>query len=139
MAFELEEHVEALTLRVFLKSLELLGGTQKLVQTRATNWLSSLLLASYTVVLKEEFLKSEQEIAQRLRITPQTVKNILRSEPLVDNLEKLFESESKDLNIHTAGGIAKARLQISKRPKGPYRSLFGIFKENCRSLGYSLG
>lgn len=70
MAFELEEHIEALTLRVFIKSLELLGGTQKLVQTRATGWLSSLLLASYTVVLKEEHLKSEQEIAQRLRITP---------------------------------------------------------------------
>jgi len=117
MAFELEEHIEALTLRVFLKSLELLGGTQKLVQTRATGWLSSLLLASYTVVLKEEYLKSEQEIAQRLRITPQTVKNILRSEPLVDNLEEVFKSEGKDLNIHTAGSIAKLAYRLIKDQK----------------------
>ena len=88
-----------------------------MVQTRATGWLSSLLLASYTVVLKEEYLKSEQEIAQRLRITPQTVKNILRSEPLVDNLEELFEGEGKDLNIHTAGGIVKLAYRLVKDQK----------------------
>jgi probable regulatory domain-containing protein len=134
MAFELEEQIETLTLRVFLKSLELLGGTHKLVKTRATGWLSSLLLASYTVVLREEHLKSEQEIAQRLGITLQTVKNILRSEPMVGNLEEVFKSEGKELNIHTAGGIAKLAYRLVKDQKDHTGLCLELSKRTAEAL-----
>ncbi len=117
MTFEPEEQTETLTLRVFLKAVELLGGAQRLVETQKTAWLSSLLLASYTVVLREELLKPEQEIAQSLGITLQTVKNILRSEPTMGNLEQTSKSEGKDLNIHTAGSVAKLAYKLTKHQR----------------------
>jgi len=104
-----EDQIETLVLRTFLKTVEVLGGLQKLVEKKNTNWLSPLLLACYSVVLKEECLKTEQEIAQHLGITPQTVKNILRAE-----LPKAWQEEGKDLSVYMAGSIAKTAYRLIK-------------------------
>ncbi|WP_448587784.1 bacterio-opsin activator [Thermocrinis sp.] len=103
----MKEDAETLVLRVFLKTVDVLGGPEKLVEHKGINWLPSLLLACYSVVLKEEYLEAEQEIAQRLGITLQTVKNILRAEPMK-------VSDTKDLNIHTVGSVAKIAYRLVK-------------------------
>ncbi len=107
-----EENVEALALRTFLKGIEILGGLQNIIERKGTNWLPSLFIACYTVILKEECMKTEQEIAQQLSITLQTVKNILRSEPI-----RILESpdeEEKEMNLHTLGSVAKVAYRLVK-------------------------
>ncbi|MCX8059870.1 MAG: bacterio-opsin activator, partial [Aquificaceae bacterium] len=88
-----ESELEVLSTKVFLKSVELLGGLSKLVEHRTLPWLASLARAVYCVVLKEEFFKGEEEIAQYLGITVQTVKNTLRGEvaEVLDRLQRIEE------------------------------------------------
>ncbi len=57
-------------------------------------------------------MKSDEEIAQKIGLTKNTVKNILRADPelalqKIKSLEELASEETKDLKVHTAGGIAK--------------------------------
>ncbi|MFN3568417.1 MAG: bacterio-opsin activator, partial [Caldimicrobium sp.] len=107
-----EQEVEHFATRVFFKSIELLGGLNKLVDFRTLTWLPSLVRAAYVIVLKEEYMKSDDEIAQKIGIAKNTVRNILRADPelalnKIKALEELISEEAKDLKVHTAGGIAK--------------------------------
>ncbi|WP_029551952.1 bacterio-opsin activator [Thermocrinis jamiesonii] len=128
----LDEDVETLVLRVFLKSIDLLGGLQNFVEHRRINWLPSLLLACYSVVLKEEYMKTEQEIAQRLKITPQTVKNILRADPSVEIVKT--EKEGKDISVHTAGSIAKIAYRLVKYGLDDVRISLEFSKSTVKAL-----
>jgi len=125
-----EDQVEALVLRTFLKAVEILGGLQKLVKKKNTDWLSPLLLACYTVVLKEEYLKTEQEIAQYLGITHQTVKNILRAE----HLKAWQDEEGKDLSVHMAGSIAKTAYRLIKEDLDNVSLVLEFFKNFAKAL-----
>ncbi len=102
-----EVDVDSLAIRVFLKSLEILGGPRKLIEYRNLTWIPSLIQASYAIVLARELMKTEDEIASFLGLTRQTVRNILRAdEELV--LKKLEgELKEKTPRAHTAGGLAK--------------------------------
>lgn len=107
-----EAELEHLVTRVFFKAIELLGGLHKLTEFKTLTWLPSLARASFVVVLKEEYMKTDEEIAQKVGLTKNTVKNILRADPelalqKIKSLETLISEEVKELKIHTAGGIAK--------------------------------
>jgi len=111
--------VEPLVLRVFLKSIDLIGGLQKLAEYKTLTWLPSLARASFAVVLREEYLKTEEEIADFVGLTKQTVRNILRADPnlaleKIKRIEELTEEEKKELKVHTAGGLAKLAYKLVK-------------------------
>ncbi|MDQ7081579.1 MAG: bacterio-opsin activator [Aquificota bacterium] len=114
-----EVDVESLVTRVFLKAIDLLGGLQKLAEYRTLTWLPSLARASFAVVLREEYLKTEEEIAQIVGLTKQTVRNIMRADPetamyKIKHLDDLTQEEKKELKVHTAGGIAKLAYRLVK-------------------------
>ncbi len=134
-----EVDVEPLVTRVFLKAIDLLGGLHKLAEYRTLTWLPSLARASFAVVLREEYLKTEEEIAESVGLTKQTVRNILRADPelaiyKIQHIEELTQEEKKELRVHTAGGIAKLAYKLVKdgheEPK--------IFLEYCTQTAEAL-
>jgi probable regulatory domain-containing protein len=134
-----QQDLEALVSRVFLKAIDLLGGFSKLVEYRTLTWLPSLVRASYAVVLREEYLKTEQEIAQQVGLTVQTVRNILRADPTITmekikRLEELLQEERKEMKVHTAGGLAKLAYKLIK--EGHEESK--IFMDYCERIAYAL-
>jgi probable regulatory domain-containing protein len=134
-----EVDAEPLVLRVFLKAIDLLGGIQRLAEYRTLTWLPSLARASFTIVLREEFLKTEEEIAKEVGLTKQTVRNILRANPelalyKIRNIEELTKEEKKELRVHTAGGIAKLAYKLVK--EGSEES--SVFLEYCTQAAQAL-
>ncbi|WP_163327573.1 bacterio-opsin activator [Desulfurobacterium thermolithotrophum] len=109
-----EVDYDTLALRVFLKALEIIGGPRKLFEYRNLTWIPSLMEAAYAVILKEEGFKTEDEIAEFIGITKQTVRNILSADPEVVLLKLQGELEAKDVKVHTAGGLAKLAYQEVK-------------------------
>jgi Predicted transcriptional regulators len=111
--------LEQLVTRVFFRAIDLLGGLGKLTEFRTLTWLPSLARAAYVVVLREEYLRTEEEIAQRVGLTKNTVRSILRADPTlamekVQKLEELAKEELKEMKVHTAGGIAKLAYKMVK-------------------------
>lgn len=107
-----ETEIEHLVSRVFFKSIDLLGGLGKLAEFRTLTWLPSLARAAFAIVLKEEYMKTDEEIAQKLGLTKNTIRNILKADPelalqKIKTIEDLIHEEEKELKVHTAGGIAK--------------------------------
>lgn len=116
---ETERQIEQLATKVLLKSIELLGGLNKLAQHRNLTWLASLARACIAVVLKEEYLKSEESIAGYLGISSATVRNMLRAnveavKKKLEDLDKLSEEEKGELKTHTAGAVAKLAYEMVK-------------------------
>jgi len=114
-----ETDIENLTTRVFFKGIDLLGGLSKLAEYRTLTWLPSLARASFAIVLREEYLKTEEEIAERVGLTKNTVRNILRADPemalyKIKHMEELTKEEKKELKVHTAGGLAKLAYKLVK-------------------------
>lgn len=100
-----EVSVDELAFKVFIKALELLGGPRKLVEYRNLTWVPSLMAASYAVVLRDKKMMTADEIAEFLGLSTQTVKRILSADP--EAVMKKIRGEIKDLDDHTAGGLAK--------------------------------
>ncbi|MGB9824038.1 MAG: bacterio-opsin activator [Candidatus Hydrothermia bacterium] len=116
---ENSKELENLVGRVFFKSIDLLGGLRKLTEYRTLTWLPSLARASYAVVLREEYIKTEDEIAKIVGLTRNTVRNILRADPnlalqKLQKIEELAKEEFRELRVHTAGGIAKLAYKMVK-------------------------
>ncbi|ADC89333.1 conserved hypothetical protein [Thermocrinis albus DSM 14484] len=134
-----QQDVETLVTRVFMKSLDVLGGLSKLVEYRTLTWLPSLARAAYAVVLREEYFKTEEEIAQQVGLTRQTVRNILRADPAlalekIRRLEELLQEEQKELKVHTAGGIAKLAYKMVKEGQEESKMLM----EYCERVAVAL-
>ena len=90
-----------------------------MAEYRTLTWLPSLARAAFVIVLREEYLKTEDEIAQFVGLTRNTVRNILRADPEVaiykiEHLDELSEEEKRELKVHTAGGIAKLAYKLVK-------------------------
>ncbi len=100
-----EVSIDELAFKVFIKALELLGGPRKLVEYRNLTWVPSLMAASYAVVLRDKKMMTADEIAEFLGLSTQTVKRILSADP--EAVMKKIRGEIKDLDDHTAGGLAK--------------------------------
>ncbi|NPA39730.1 MAG: bacterio-opsin activator, partial [Thermodesulfobacteria bacterium] len=117
-----EAELEHLVNRVFFRSIDLLGGLSKLAEFRTLTWLPSLARAAFVVVLKEEYMKTDEEIAYKVGLTKNTVRNILRADPelalkKIKAMEELVSEEARDLKVHTAGGIAKLAYKEVKEGK----------------------
>lgn len=133
--------IEYVTAKVFFKTLELLGGIKKLAEYRTLTWLPSLARASYVIVLKEEFFKTDEEIARLVGLTKNTVRNILRADTEVA-MKKIKELEEiseirRDLKVHTAGAIAKLAYKEIKEGNDCnllLRYASGIAEETARIL-----
>ena len=139
VAEPVEKDLESLVLRVFLKSIDVLGGLSKLAEYKTLTWLPSLARAAYCVVLREEYFKTDREIAERVGLTLQTVRNILRAEPSLaleklKRLEELIEEERKELRVHTAGGIAKLAYKLVKEGHEEPK----VFLDYCERVAYAL-
>ena len=111
--------VKYLAERVFFKSIDLLGGLNKLAEYRTLTWLPSIARAAFAIVLKEEFLKTEDEIAEFIGLTRNTVRQILRADPnlalyKIEHMDELTTEEKKQLKVHTAGGVAKLAYKYIK-------------------------
>ncbi|BCD68845.1 bacterio-opsin activator [Nitratiruptor sp. YY09-18] len=114
-----EKGLERLVERVFFKSIDLLGGLKKLAEFRTLTWLPSLARAAFAIVLREEYLKSEDDIAEYVGLTRNTVRNILRADPdqamyKIEHMDELTPEEKKELKVHTAGGVAKLAYKLVK-------------------------
>jgi Predicted transcriptional regulators len=116
---EADADLEQLVTRVFFRAIDLLGGLSKLTEFRTLTWLPSLARAAYVVVLREEYLRTEEEIAQKVGLTKNTVRSILMADPTlamekIQKLEELAKEELKEMKVHTAGGIAKLAYKMVK-------------------------
>ena len=114
-----EHDLENLVGRVFFKAIDLLGGLHKLAEYRTLTWLPSLARAAFAIVLREEYLKTEEEIAEIVGLTRNTVRNILRADPnaamfKIEHMDELTKEEKKELRVHTAGGVAKLAYKLVK-------------------------
>jgi len=119
-----EKDLESLVTRVFLKAIDIIGGLHKLAEYRTLTWLPSLARAAFVIVLREEYLKTEDEIAEFVGISKNTVRQILRADPQlalykVQHMEELSPEERKQLKVHTAGGIAKIAYKLVKEGEEP--------------------
>ncbi len=109
--------LDFLAMRLFAKTLKLLGGPRKLIELRRVTWLPSLMEAVYVVLLHELERKTTKEIAATLGLTPQTVQNILRAKPEFarKRLEALLagelETANEEIRTHMAGALAKLAFE----------------------------
>lgn len=108
-----KENVDELAEKVFHECINILGGLKKLMEYRNLTWLPSLAEASYVVVLKEELMKTNREIAETLGITEQTVRNILQADE--EEVKRYIGGETEKVDEHKAGGIAKLAYKNIKR------------------------
>ncbi len=114
-----DNQINYLAERVFFKSIDLLGGLKKLAEYRTLTWLPSIARAAYAIVLKEEYLKTEDEIAEFIGLTRNTVRQMLRADEnmalyKLEHFDELTSEEKKQLKVHTAGGIAKLAYKYVK-------------------------
>ena len=100
-----EELINSLAKKVFMECIEMLGGLKKLVEYRHLTWLPSLAEAAYVVVMKNEGLMNNMQIAEKLGITKQTVENILRADE--EEVKKFLQGDVEKVDEHKAGGLAK--------------------------------
>ncbi len=98
------ESLDDMAFKVFIKSLEILGGPRKLVEYRNLTWVPSLMAAAYAVVLHDKG-KTAEEIAEFLGMTKQTIKRMLSADP--NEVMAKLRGEELEKDEHTAGGIAK--------------------------------
>ncbi|WP_457568949.1 bacterio-opsin activator [Desulfurobacterium sp.] len=129
-----EKDYDTLALRVFLKALEIIGGPKKLFEYRNLTWVPSLMEACYAVVLKEEGMKTEDEIAEFIGITKQTVRNMLSADPELVLKKLEGELESKDVKVHTAGGLAKLAYREVKEGRDNVPFVISVCKTYLSQL-----
>ncbi len=132
-----EEDVDAKVMRVFLKSIEILGGPRKLIEHRNLTWLPSLMMASYAIVYSKEKLYSAEKIAEILGATKQTIQNILRADPEVikEKLQSLAEEKDEEKKTHNAGALAKLAYQEILEGRDEINIAIEITKQTAKSLG----
>ena len=98
--------IDKMAEKVFLESINLLGGLKKLVEYRNLTWLPSLAESAYVVVLKNEAFKTYGEIAKELGIAEQTARSIATADE--EKVKEYIEGRLEERpNEHIAGGIAK--------------------------------
>jgi hypothetical protein len=108
-----EGNVDKMAEKVFLKSIELIGGLKRLIEYRNLTWLPSLAEAAYVLVLKNEAFKTYREIAEELGITEQTAKNIANADE--EEVKRYLGGELERPREHIAGGLAKLAYRVLKQ------------------------
>ena len=113
-----ESDVDQTAERVFQECINILGGLRKLMHYRNLTWLPSLAEAAYIVVLREEQMKTYREIAEKLGVTEQTVRNILQADE--EEVKRFIMGELEKVDEHKAGGIAKLAYRKVKKERGVF-------------------
>ena len=129
-------NIEGEALRVFLKTIDLVGGPRSLAQKRNLTWLPSLLEASYIVVLSEHG-KTESEIAEYLGITKQTVRNALKADvdAVRKKIQEEFQEEDEEIKTHIAGGLAKWAYKEIKEGNEHIPFVAELYEEFSKAIG----
>ena len=132
-----QEDVDAKALRVFLKSLEILGGPRKIIEYRNLTWLPSLMTASYAIILHKEKNYSAERIGEFLGISTTTAKNILSAdeELIKEKISNLAEERDESKRTHTAGALAKVAYKEIMQGKDEISLMVHLAKETSKSLG----
>ncbi|MDI3472361.1 MAG: transcriptional regulator [Thermotogaceae bacterium] len=104
---------DELCMKIFERSIQILGGPKKIVSYKRLTWVASLLEAALILVLKELKHKTIDEIAKELGIATTTVRNVLNSDP--EKALKYINGESEEEPLHIAGGIAKKAFEELKK------------------------
>lgn len=127
-------NVDKMAEKVFLESINLLGGLRKLIEYRNLTWLPSLAESAYVVVLKNEALKTYREIAKELGISEQTARNISTAdeEKVREYIEGKLEEKPSE---HIAGGIAKLAFKKLKEGGGLEEEELVLGREEIGVLG----
>ncbi len=128
-----EEDLNKEVLRIFMKSISLLGGPRKLIEYRNLTWLPSLMEACYAIALKNRF-KTEEEIARELGVTKPTVRRILESDPDAV-MRKLRGEEIEKFDEHVAGGIAKLAWNEIKKGREDVDLMIDASRRVLEGLG----
>jgi len=131
-----ENDLEALVTKVFLKSIDLLWGLKQLALYRTLTWLPSLARSAFVIVLREEYLKSELEIAEYVGLTKNTVRNILRADPelamyKLKHLDELTKEQKKELKVHIAWWIVKIAYKLVKEWQQPQVAKYFAYDTAC--------
>ena len=100
-------------LRMLVEAIKIVGGPRKLIGLRNLTWISSLIRALYTVLLRDAGYTYE-EIASKLGVTRATVERIATADPeaVKAKLEGIGEG---DIDDHIAGALAKLAYKEMKR------------------------
>jgi len=132
-----EENVDAKAMRVFLKTIELLGGPRKLIEHRNLTWLPSLMSASYAVIYAKDKGHTAEKIAEILGLTKQTVQNMLRAdvEAVKAKIEESLDEKDEEKKVHVAGGLAKMAYEEIRQGRDEINLAIAITTEAARSLG----
>lgn len=132
-----EVDIDAKAMRIFLKSIEILGGPRKLIEYRNLTWLPSLMAASYAIVYAYDKHYTAEQIAEKLGLTKQTTQNILRAEPhaIKAKLEEVLKEEEEEKRTHTAGALAKLAYEEIKQGRDEISIALELTKTAAKSLG----
>jgi probable regulatory domain-containing protein len=132
-----EEDVDSKAIRIFLKTIELLGGPRKLVEYRNLTWLPSLMAASYAIVYNKEKGYLADRIASILGMSKNTVQNILRADVEVakKKISEALEEKDEEKKTHMAGALAKIAYEEIKAGKDEINISLAVSKETAKSLG----
>ncbi|MHA1607846.1 MAG: KaiC associated regulatory domain-containing protein [Candidatus Freyarchaeota archaeon] len=103
---------DQMALKVFMEAISSAGGLKKLIEYRNLTWLPSLAEAAYVVVLKNEATLTDYQIAEKLGITEQTVKNILKAD--TSKVAEYLQGVAEKVDEHKAGGLAKIAYEKLK-------------------------
>ena len=124
-------------MRIFLKSIELLGGPRKLVEHRNLTWLPSLMSASYAIIYAKDKAYSTEKIAATLGLTKQTVQNMLRADPeaIKAKFEEMLSEKDEEKRTHTAGALAKMAYQEIAAGRDEINLAIELTKQAADSLG----
>ncbi len=135
----IEDDVESKVLRLFLKTIELLGGPRKLVEYRNLTWLPTLMLASYAVVYHKDKHYPADHIAKVLGISTTTARNILQADETIamERIKAMTENKevSEEKKTHMAGALAKIAYREIMQGKDEINLMMHLVKETSKSLG----
>lgn len=133
----IEVDIDSKAMRVFLKSIEILGGPRKLVEMRNLTWLPSLMTASYAIIYAYDKHYTAEEIAKKLGATKQTIQNILRADPeaIKTKIEESLEEREEEKQTHTAGALAKLAYEEIKQGRDEINIALELTKATAKSLG----
>jgi len=132
-----EDDVDSKAMRIFLKTIELLGGPRKLVEYRNLTWLPSLMAASYAIIYSKEKGYLAEKIASILGMSKTTVQNILRADVKIakEKLESAVQEKDEEKKTHMAGALAKIAYEEILQGRDEINLSIEIGKTTAKSLG----
>ncbi len=133
---EVDEKLDLTALRMFFKALELLGGPRKLIEYRNLTWLPSLMEACYAIVLYNDYMKTDTQIAEFLGLTRNTVTQILRADPELFRAKMEGQLEEK-VKTHTAGALAKIAYEEIKQGRDNIQFMNFFMEKALEAVGYT--